>query len=167
MLAPNAALYVRNDRGNIEGYYGQDRDARLHIMGAVNLATQEGNADSAARSLGFLALLEAELGHTSRAQQILGRLSSMHRQRYASVPVALGFPRTGNLAEAQQLANNITRDFPQDTMLQQYGFLSSVRRSHCNKIMLLARLKSCATRFSTTLPVPRDLEICILLTFTG
>ena len=118
---PVADYAFLNDRGNIEGYYGQDRDARLHIMGAVNLATREGNADSADRSLGFLALLEAELGHTSRAQQILGRLSSMHRQRYASVPVALGFARTGNLAEAQQLANNIARDFPQDTMLQQYG----------------------------------------------
>jgi Tfp pilus assembly protein PilF len=110
-------------RSQGEAYYGHFSEARHLAEQAINLAIK---ADASKRSVnvGFdnseEALEEAEVGDFAKAEQFASKAHASTPDRAAQSVLALAFARTGNVAEAQKLADALNQNFPLDTLVQNY-----------------------------------------------
>jgi serine/threonine protein kinase/DNA-binding winged helix-turn-helix (wHTH) protein/Tfp pilus assembly protein PilF len=67
------------------------------------------------------ALQEAEAGSITSAQQIASSLVNGPQDRDTRLELALLYARTGNIERARQIADAISRQFPLDTLTQDYS----------------------------------------------
>ena len=72
------------------------------------------------------ALREAEFGNAMAARQNAMTALSLAPGKDVTTMAALALVRAGDVAQAQRLANNLDRDFPQNTIVQSY-WLPAIR----------------------------------------
>ncbi len=107
-------------------YQGQLARARKLSDQAMAFAQPAGGQEATATYLAMSALREALLGNADEAEQRAA--SAVHRSpsRDVQFGAALAFAFTGNVAQADALAENLAREFPEDTFAQ-FNYLPALR----------------------------------------
>lgn len=107
-------------------YHGHLEKARDLTDRAMDSAQRAGAHDAAASYLAMSALREALFGNADEAEQRAA--SALHRSpnRDVQFGTALAFAFTGNVAQAEALAENLANEFPEDT-LARFNYLPALR----------------------------------------
>ncbi|HKT42474.1 MAG TPA: protein kinase [Rhodanobacteraceae bacterium] len=107
-------------------YHGHLEKARDLTDRAMASTQRAGGHDAAASYLAMSALREALFGNADEAEQRAA--SAVHRSpsRDVQFGAALAFAFTGNVAQAEALAENLANEFPEDT-LAQFNYLPALR----------------------------------------
>jgi tetratricopeptide (TPR) repeat protein len=104
-----------------EMYYGRVNKARGLLQEVVNLARQDNHPDSAADCVQANGLQEVEVENAAQAQQQAAAALALSNGRDSHASAALILARAGDVARAQALADELSQQYPQDTMLQNYS----------------------------------------------
>ena len=118
--------WLLSAQSDTEAYFGRLGKARDFSQQAIESAKRADAKETAALWQVNAALREAEFGNREDARKdALAALVLAPGRDIRSV-AALALARAGDTAEAAKLANGLTRDFPQNTVLQGY-WLPSIR----------------------------------------
>ena len=109
-------------------YSGRMQDARNWSQRASNLAQQTGHRERAALFEIRSALWEAFVGNTSRARKTALAAFALASNREVRYGTALVLAMSGDSSRAQSLADDLERDFPEDTSVRFY-YLPEIRAS--------------------------------------
>ena len=109
-------------------YSGHVREARNWSQRASNLAQQAGHRERAALFEIRSALWEAFVGNLSMAKQTARSALELANNRETRYGAALVYAMSGDASQAQSLANDLERDFPEDTSVRFY-YLPEIRAS--------------------------------------
>jgi eukaryotic-like serine/threonine-protein kinase len=123
---PGAEDLLLSTQSDTEAYYGRLSKAREFSQRAADSAEHADAPESAAIWQANAALREAEFGNTARARDLISRALSLTSGRDVEIMAALTKARAEDPAGAEKLANKLDRDYPLDTMIQDY-WLPSVR----------------------------------------
>ena len=104
------------DQAFFENYYGRFRRARELMQQA--LAKAPSSASSATVEA---AQWEAEVGNLARAKQMAASAIKTMPNRDEKLDLALAFARAGDVKQAQKLADDLDREFPLNTIIQNYS----------------------------------------------
>jgi tetratricopeptide (TPR) repeat protein len=107
-------------QSNTESYYGRMRTARQLSEEAKKAAQHADSEETAAGLLATAALREAEIGNSLEARRYATRALSLSNGYDVRIFAALALARAGDTARAQRLLDGLNREFPLDTMLQNY-----------------------------------------------
>jgi tetratricopeptide (TPR) repeat protein len=118
--------------------------ARELCRRAIDAATQAGNRETAAKWAMGNALREAEYGNLSRARAEVRQALGLARTRDVTILAALALARTGRVAEAQAMADELQRSYPSNTLLAVYWLptiraASALGRNHAAQAVDLLR----------------------------
>ena len=105
---------------NTEAYYGRMRNARKLSQQAMEAARRADSMETAAAALAGAAIREAETGNFAEARRLTAQAMAINDGYDIRIYAALALARTGDTSRAQQLADGLNRDFPLDTLLQNY-----------------------------------------------
>ncbi len=103
-----------------EAFRGRLVAARELSQRAVESARHNGDAETAAQWQVNSALREAEFGNPQRARAQAGSALALTLTRDVQILAALAFARSGDSARAQQLAEDLAKRFPLDTVINGY-----------------------------------------------
>jgi serine/threonine protein kinase/DNA-binding winged helix-turn-helix (wHTH) protein/tetratricopeptide (TPR) repeat protein len=101
-------------------YYGRVAAARQLWQRATTSVNPSELPETVAGLLAREALMEAEVGNKSRAESLANEALALSAGRDVRSAVALALARSGDPARAQELADQVARDFPRDTLIQCY-----------------------------------------------
>ncbi len=107
-------------------YHGQLAKARNASEQAMDAAQRAGAQEATATYLAMSALREALFGNADEAEQRAGAAVHRSPSRDVQFGAALAFAISGNLAQAQALADNLANGFPEDTLAQS-NYLPALR----------------------------------------
>jgi len=107
-------------QSDTEAYYGRFDKARSFSQRAVDSALHADSAETAAGWKLQEALREAEIGNAGSARKMTAEALALSKGRDVEALAALAFARAGDLARAEKLANQLDKEFPLNTMLQNY-----------------------------------------------
>ncbi len=108
-------------QSDTEAYHGRLQSAREFSRRAVESAKRADATETAATFLSGEALREAEIGNADQAQRLAAQALSLNRGRDVRIYASLALARAGDVAQAQEIAESLDREFPLDTMLQNYS----------------------------------------------
>jgi eukaryotic-like serine/threonine-protein kinase len=94
---------------------GRLREARVLSRQAIELAQQEGYGERAAQFAIRFALWEAFFGEAQKAKQDAATAQSLARNRAVDYGAAIALALAGDSRQAQALADQLERDYPEDT----------------------------------------------------
>jgi tetratricopeptide (TPR) repeat protein len=104
-----------------EAYHGRLKKAREYSQRAVESARRNGTGETAAGWAVYEAFREAEVGNSALARQAAGKaLQLAPRGRYVHAIAALALIRAGDIAQAQKIADELAKTYPQDTIVNFY-----------------------------------------------
>jgi serine/threonine protein kinase len=104
-----------------EAYHGRLKQAREYSRRASESAQRSGTMEVAAGWIVNEALREAEFGNPSEARQAAASAIQLSpHSRYIRAIASLALARAGDNSQSQKIADDLTRDFPQDTLLNSY-----------------------------------------------
>jgi serine/threonine protein kinase/Flp pilus assembly protein TadD len=104
-----------------EAYHGRLKKAREYSERAVESAQRNGSGETAAAWAVYEAFREAEVGNSALARQAAGKaLQLAPHGRYVQASAALALIRAGDSAQAQRIADDIAKNYPQDTIVNFY-----------------------------------------------
>jgi serine/threonine protein kinase/Flp pilus assembly protein TadD len=109
-----------------EAYYGRLRKAREYSRQAIASARQADLKEPGAMWQANAALREAEFGNSNAARQEAAAALALAPERDVEALSVLALARAGDAAQAESLAAKLNREFPLDTVLQNY-WLPSIR----------------------------------------
>ena len=115
-------------QSNTEAYFGRLRSAREFSRRAVELARRGNFNELAAQMQEGQAQREAEFGNPDLAKPTIAAALTLSSGRGAKLSAALALARAGDVTRAQTLADELSKRFPSDTMLQRY-WLPTIRGS--------------------------------------
>ena len=113
-------------QSNTDAYYGRLAKARQLTDGAVRSARQDDIPEAAAEWRVNEALREADIGNAVRARQSAEEALALSTGPDVELRAALALARAGDAIRAQKLVDNLNREFPLNTMMQNY-WLPSIR----------------------------------------
>ncbi|HYW36798.1 MAG TPA: protein kinase [Terriglobales bacterium] len=119
----DALLSARSDT---EAYFGRLAKAREFSQRAVDSALISDEKETAALWQVNSALREVEAGRTGSARKQVHAALAVASGPIVKALASLALARSGNSAEARQLADTLSRDCPKDTILQNY-WLPSIK----------------------------------------
>ena len=123
---PREEDWLLSAQSDTEAYFGRLAKSREFSQGAFGSAVHADAKETAALWRVNAALREAEFGNAGSARQdAMAALALVPGRDIRSV-AALSLARAGYAAEAKRLADNLNRDFPQDTPTQGY-WLPAIR----------------------------------------
>jgi tetratricopeptide (TPR) repeat protein len=135
-----------------EAYFGRLREAREFSRRSVE-AAQRGNLNELAAEMDDgQALREAELGEFDQAKQKAAAALARSSGRGVKPFASLAFARAGEVTRAQALANELSKRFPMDTMLQRYWLPTirgSIELARKNPAGAISALQSSAYEFGS------------------
>jgi eukaryotic-like serine/threonine-protein kinase len=102
------------------GYCGQIAKERQLFEDAASAALANGANDSAAEHYIGRAYIDAEIGNGSAAREIVAKALAISRNRSSMERAALTLARAGDAAQAEGLAEELDRQFPVSTLMQNY-----------------------------------------------
>ena len=126
MGKPGAEDGQLSDESDTEAYYGRLRKARELTRQAVESATRNGDADTAALWQVSEALREAEFGNTALARKAVADAMALSSKPDIALLAALALARSGETAQSSALADKVAAEFDRDTMIQAY-WLPTIR----------------------------------------
>jgi eukaryotic-like serine/threonine-protein kinase len=112
-----------------EAYYGKVAKSRAASQKAVQSALRADANESAGTWQGYQALWAAEFGNTGEARAAADEALRLAPETYYPRQLsAMALSRTGKVAAAQKLADELAKDYPADTGMQNF-FLPALRAS--------------------------------------
>jgi tetratricopeptide (TPR) repeat protein len=103
-----------------QAYDGRFRTANQWLERGKQMAVKGDLATLVTERVGIFALQEAEVGAVDKAKKWADDLPAEIQNRDVRLLQAMLFARTGEVEKAQRLSDTISREFPQDTMVQNY-----------------------------------------------
>ena len=125
---PGTEDWIADRRAFALAYLGQMQEARKWSKSAITLAQQAGHRERAALFETKAALWEAFFGNFSMAKKTAMAALALAKNREDRYGAALVLAMAGDAAQAQSLADDLERDFPEDTSVRFY-YLPAVRAS--------------------------------------
>ncbi len=119
----DALLSAQSDT---EAYFGRLAKAREFSQRAIDSALTSDAKETAALWQVNSALHEVEAGRTGSARKQVHAALGVSSGPVVKALAAVALARSGNMVEARQLADNLSRDCPKDTILQNY-WLPSIK----------------------------------------
>ncbi|HWZ75769.1 MAG TPA: winged helix-turn-helix domain-containing protein [Candidatus Sulfotelmatobacter sp.] len=107
-------------------YSGRLREARAMSRAAVDLAQQDGQRERASLYEAAAALRESLFGNTLAARQQADVALELSRARDTEYGAAVALALAGDLSNAQKLANDLEKRFPEDTSVR-FSYLPTLR----------------------------------------
>ena len=107
-------------------YSGRLREARAMSRAAVDLAQQDGQRERASLYEAAAALRESLFGNTLAARQHADAALEFSRARDTEYGAAVALALAGDLPNAQKLANDLEKRFPEDTSVR-FSYLPTLR----------------------------------------
>jgi tetratricopeptide (TPR) repeat protein len=100
---------------DVHSYYGQFREARRILRNGNGPVVHfpEFRPD--------IMIQEVEAGETADAERIARNFVPLQQDRMLPLLLALTYARTGNVAEAEKIVQEIDREFPHNTIVQYYS----------------------------------------------
>ena len=117
---PGADHILLAGKGWGEAYHGHLQNYRRFSDQAMSLALKQGDLLYADFYKDNLALEEVETGDLAEARPLMNESLGMAQNTNIKPLLALALARTGEIDRAQKLVNEIDRDAPLDTLVQNY-----------------------------------------------
>jgi tetratricopeptide (TPR) repeat protein len=111
---------LRSAESDTKAYYGRLKEARALSEQAARSARASGDLETAAGWKANAAMREAAVGTGNKALSIGTDALQMSGGKYVKLQVALAFARAGQSAEAKKIVSALDREYPQDTIVQNY-----------------------------------------------
>ncbi len=118
---PRTEDVLLSAQADTEAYYGQLDRARMYSQSATESAQRADATEAAADWKAQQALREVETANLPKAKRAIQKALALNSGRDVRIFAALALARAGEVAQAQQLANDLNHEFPLDTMLQNYA----------------------------------------------
>jgi eukaryotic-like serine/threonine-protein kinase len=115
-----------SSQADTEAFHGRLGRAREFSRRAVATAVQAGAKETAATWQATAALREAEFGNTAQARQQAAAALALAPTRDVRVAVAMALARSGDIARAQAMVNDLYKQFHSNTLVVNY-WLPSIR----------------------------------------
>jgi eukaryotic-like serine/threonine-protein kinase len=115
-------------RSDAEGYYGHSRIAREFSEKAFESAVRDGEKETAAQWKMDGALREVEFGYRQIAKQETAAARVLTSNHDTEILAAITLARTGDVTEAEKLARDLEKQYPLDTLVNNY-WLPVIRAS--------------------------------------
>jgi eukaryotic-like serine/threonine-protein kinase len=125
---PGFEDWISDRQASALAYTGRLQEARGWSRRASDLARQAGHRERAALFATKSALWEAFFGNALMAKRTAKDALELAKNREVKYGAALALAMSGDASRAQSLANDLERDFPEDTSVRFY-YLPSVRAS--------------------------------------
>jgi eukaryotic-like serine/threonine-protein kinase len=125
---PNLEDWLFSAESDTAAYYGRFRQAGELSRRAAESARRSGTPETAASWLANAALRNAEFGDANGARTIAAQALNLSLGPGVKILTALALARSGDARRAQKLADELSRQFPMNTMLQAY-WLPTIRAS--------------------------------------
>ena len=125
---PGAEDVISDRQAFALAYTGRMQEARKWSQSAITLAQQAGHRERAALFETRVALWEGFFGNFSMAKKTAMAALALAKNREDRYGAALVLAMAGDDAQAQSLADDLERDFPEDTSVRFY-YLPTVRAS--------------------------------------
>jgi len=114
-------------QSDTDAYYGRLKQAREESRRAIESAKHNETLEAAAGSAVNEALREAEFGNFKEARGVAASAIQLSQGgRYVRGAAALSLAIAGNVAQAQEIADALAKEFPRDTFVNVY-WLPAVR----------------------------------------
>jgi serine/threonine protein kinase/tetratricopeptide (TPR) repeat protein len=107
-------------QSDTEAYFGRFSSARGFLERATKSARRSDAKETAALWEAIAAQREAEVGYSSRARQEAEAALMLVPGQVVQFNAALALARAGDSVEAQKIVNMLDREYPQDTMIQNF-----------------------------------------------
>ena len=121
MGKPGYEDILLSTQAETEAHYGRLKKAREYSQRAVESAQRNATGEVAAAWAVSEAFREAEFGNFALARQAASRaLQLAPHGRYVQAIAALVLTRAGDAAQAQKIADELAKSFPQDTIVNFY-----------------------------------------------
>jgi eukaryotic-like serine/threonine-protein kinase len=118
--SPDDQVAVLSSQADTEAYAGHLQKARELTQRATRLAVSLGAKDDAANCAATAAIREAEFGNRNDARKYARAALALGSSPSLKVAAALALARTGEIAQARALADQLVRLAPANTLLIQY-----------------------------------------------
>jgi len=125
---PGTEDWISDRQAFALAYTGRLQEARRWSQRASDLARQAGHRERAALFEIRAALWEAFFGNISMAKRTAKDSLELAKNREVKYGAALALAMSGDTSQAQSLANDLERDFPEDTSVRFY-YLPAIRAS--------------------------------------
>jgi serine/threonine protein kinase/tetratricopeptide (TPR) repeat protein len=102
------------------GYYGRIAKERQLFDHAASAAFTNGTKESAAEHYIGQAWIDVEIGDSSAARETAEKALAISRNRSSMERAALTFATAGDVKQAEQLAEELDRQYPVSTLMQNY-----------------------------------------------
>ena len=123
---PDDESAMLSSEADTEAYYGRLLKARELTHRAVATALATGSKDSAANWEATAALREAEFGDGNEAQKRAQAALSLSSAEPVKIAAAVAFARSSDVSRATAITKGLLRQFPKDTLLNNY-WLPAIR----------------------------------------
>ena len=147
-------------QADTEGWYGKLKNAHELTGRAMESANHNDDKENAGAYQADAALRDVESGNPEQARAEANAALNLAPNRHVRAMVALALAQTGDTARAEQLAAELTKNFPQDTVVQNY-WLPTIRaavalqRKDPNRaIELLKTASTIELQYSTAILCP-------------
>ena len=107
-------------QADTEAYHGQMNKEREFTIRAVDSAIRADSRETAAMWKAHAAWCEAEVGNAASARQAVAEALALSRGRDVTVQAALALARSGDESQANSLAEDLRKSYPNDTLLKLY-----------------------------------------------
>jgi predicted Zn-dependent protease len=114
------------ERSTTEAYFGRLKNSRAFSKQALEALTGKKLSELRAMIRDAQALREAEFGDSGQAKQDVAAALALSSGRNARIFTALALARARDASWAELLANELSKQFPWDTLLQRY-WLPTIR----------------------------------------
>jgi tetratricopeptide (TPR) repeat protein len=125
---PGAEDWISDRQAFALAYTGHLQEARRWSQRASDLARQAGHGERAALFATKGALWEAFFGNAPVAKRIAKDALELAKNREVKYGAALALAMSGDASSAQSLANDLERDFPEDTSVR-FNYLPAIQAS--------------------------------------
>jgi tetratricopeptide (TPR) repeat protein len=117
---PGAEDLLLSLASDTEAFYGRLSRARALSLRAIDSAQRSDQKETAAGWQMNAALREAEFGNVAQARKATSSALALASTRDAQILAALALARAGALIEAQEMAEDLAKRFPRDTLIMGY-----------------------------------------------
>ena len=108
------------ESADVASYYGRVGEAEEAFERAAQTAITRGSNETAAEHYAGLAYTAALVGESSAAQQFAAKSLALSRDRSVTERVSLSLATAGDPAQAEELADELSRQYPTSTLMQNY-----------------------------------------------
>ncbi len=115
---PGADDWMSNAEGFVSAYYGHLQEARKMSRRAADLARKAERRDTEALYEADAAMREALFGNMSTARQRALDALALSKSRDAEYEVAFELAFSGDVSRSQELTEDLSRRYPEDTMVR-------------------------------------------------